>query len=124
MRNTYRAINPVILAVVTLTSMSPLVVRQAPAPAQTQAQCQSQSSGQPQASAAPSGPLQQRITPGLATLTDDLLFGDVWKRPELPSFTSVCVNWRFWSYEFSISVPGSAIARSSWSTCWMCVTSG
>ena len=34
-------------------------------------------------SAAPSGPLQQRIAPGLATLTDDVLFGDVWRRPEL-----------------------------------------
>ena len=28
-------------------------------------------------------PLQQRIAPGLATLTDDVLFGDVWRRPEL-----------------------------------------
>ena len=32
---------------------------------------------------APSGPLQQRIAPGLAMLTDDVLFGDVWRRPEL-----------------------------------------
>ena len=31
----------------------------------------------------PSGPVQQRIAPGLATLTDDVLFGDVWRRPEL-----------------------------------------
>ena len=31
----------------------------------------------------PSGELQQRIAPGLATLTDDVLFGDVWRRPEL-----------------------------------------
>ncbi len=29
------------------------------------------------------GQLQQRIAPGLATLTDDVLFGDVWRRPEL-----------------------------------------
>jgi hypothetical protein len=28
----------------------------------------------------PSGDLQQRIAPGLATLTDDVLFGDVWRR--------------------------------------------
>ena len=35
------------------------------------------------APAAPSGPVQQRIAPGLATLTDDVLFGDVWRRPEL-----------------------------------------
>jgi 4-carboxymuconolactone decarboxylase len=27
--------------------------------------------------------VQQRIAPGLATLTDDVLFGDVWSRPEL-----------------------------------------
>lgn len=31
----------------------------------------------------PSGPVQQRIAPGLATLTDDVLFGDVWIRPDL-----------------------------------------
>ena len=31
----------------------------------------------------PSGPVQQRIAPGLATLTDDVLFGDVWRRSEL-----------------------------------------
>ena len=38
----------------------------------------------PQQSAArPSGELQQRIAPGLATLTDDVLYGDVWQRPEL-----------------------------------------
>jgi 4-carboxymuconolactone decarboxylase len=36
-----------------------------------------------QGTARPSGELQQRIAPGLATLTDDVLFGDVWKRPEL-----------------------------------------
>ena len=33
----------------------------------------------------PSGALQQKIAPGLATLTDDVLFGDVWRRPELSS---------------------------------------
>jgi pimeloyl-ACP methyl ester carboxylesterase len=31
----------------------------------------------------PSGDLQQRIAPGMATLTDDVLFGDVWRRPGL-----------------------------------------
>ena len=30
-----------------------------------------------------SGPRQQAIAPGLATLTDDVLYGDVWRRPEL-----------------------------------------
>ncbi len=38
---------------------------------------------QPEASGKPSGPVQQRIAPGLATLTDDVLFGDVWRRPDL-----------------------------------------
>jgi 4-carboxymuconolactone decarboxylase len=38
---------------------------------------------QPQGTGRPSGELQQRIAPGLATLTDDVLFGDVWKRAEL-----------------------------------------
>ena len=33
--------------------------------------------------ARPSGPLQQTVAPGLATLTDEVLFGDVWRRPEL-----------------------------------------
>jgi len=37
----------------------------------------------PQGTSRPSGPVQQRIAPGLATLTDDVLFGDVWRRPEL-----------------------------------------
>jgi 4-carboxymuconolactone decarboxylase len=36
-----------------------------------------------QASARPSGELQQRIAPGLAALTDDVLYGDVWRRAEL-----------------------------------------
>jgi 4-carboxymuconolactone decarboxylase len=31
----------------------------------------------------PSGPLQQRLAPGLASLTDDVLYGDVWRRAEL-----------------------------------------
>jgi len=33
--------------------------------------------------ARPSGELQPRVAPGLATLTDDVLFGDVWARPDL-----------------------------------------
>jgi 4-carboxymuconolactone decarboxylase len=36
-----------------------------------------------QAPSRPSGTVQPRIAPGLATLTDDVLFGDVWKRPDL-----------------------------------------
>lgn len=37
----------------------------------------------PQQTARPSGPVQQRIAPGLATLTDEVLYGDVWRRAEL-----------------------------------------
>jgi 4-carboxymuconolactone decarboxylase len=32
----------------------------------------------------PSGPLQQRLAPGMAALTDDVLYGDLWRRPDLP----------------------------------------
>jgi 4-carboxymuconolactone decarboxylase len=31
----------------------------------------------------PSGPVQQKLVPGMAAYTDDVLFGDVWIRPEL-----------------------------------------
>jgi 4-carboxymuconolactone decarboxylase len=54
-----------------------------------QAQSTAPSSPQQQAPAEqarpgrPSGPVQQRIAPGLAALTDDVLFGDVWVRPGL-----------------------------------------
>ena len=44
---------------------------------------QSQPSSRQPATAGPSGALQQKIAPGLATLTDEVLFGDVWRRPEL-----------------------------------------
>ncbi len=47
-------------------------------------------SGTPQAPAQgqvrsprPSGDVQPRVAPGLAALTDDVLYGDVWQRPEL-----------------------------------------
>jgi len=40
-------------------------------------------SGREQRTPRPSGELQQRIAPGMAALTDDVLFGDVWTRPEL-----------------------------------------
>ena len=53
----------------------------APSP-QGQAQ-QPRASSQPQSTIRPSGPLQQKIAPGLAALTDEVLFGDVWTRPEL-----------------------------------------
>jgi 4-carboxymuconolactone decarboxylase len=38
---------------------------------------------QPQGTGRPSGTLQPKVAPGLATLTDDVLFGDVWNRTEL-----------------------------------------
>jgi len=64
--------------------LPPGVAGGAPAPAIAQTQVQSQAElSQPPSSARPSGPLQQRIAPGLATLTDDVLFGDVWRRSEL-----------------------------------------
>jgi 4-carboxymuconolactone decarboxylase len=37
----------------------------------------------PQGTPRPSGPLQQRLAPGFARLTDEVLFGDVWTRTEL-----------------------------------------
>jgi 4-carboxymuconolactone decarboxylase len=55
----------------------------------TPAQSQSPSVPQPQSPAVqpgtgrPSGPLQQKVAPGMAALTDDVLFGDVWRRPDL-----------------------------------------
>lgn len=36
-----------------------------------------------QSATRPSGDLQQRLAPAMAELTDDVLFGDVWRRPEL-----------------------------------------
>ena len=55
--------------------------------AQTQRQTPSEPQGQAPSTqprtAGASGALQQRIAPGLATFTDDVLFGDVWRRPEL-----------------------------------------
>ena len=54
------------------------------APAQpVQAAQTAPSSNRQQGTARPSGELQPRIAPGLASLTDDVLYGDVWTRPEL-----------------------------------------
>lgn len=44
---------------------------------------QPQASSQRQGTAGASGALQQTLAPGLATFTDDVLFGDVWRRAEL-----------------------------------------
>jgi 4-carboxymuconolactone decarboxylase len=52
-------------------------------------QPQGPSASQPQSPAAPpgpgrpSGPLQQKVAPGMAALTDDVLYADVWNRREL-----------------------------------------
>ena len=53
------------------------------AQSQAPSEQQPQPSSRQQATTGPSGALQQKIAPGLATLTDDVLFGDVWRRPEL-----------------------------------------
>jgi 4-carboxymuconolactone decarboxylase len=42
------------------------------------AQAQRASEAQQQASPRPSGPLQQKVAPGLARYTDEVLFGEVW----------------------------------------------
>ena len=55
-----------------------------PASQQGQAQPPQQPlSNRPQGTARPSGETQQRIAPGMAALTDDVLYGDVWRRPDL-----------------------------------------
>jgi 4-carboxymuconolactone decarboxylase len=56
---------------------------QAPAQPQVQSEPQPPPSNRRQGSIRPSGELQQRIAPGLGTLTDEVLFGDVWRRPDL-----------------------------------------
>jgi 4-carboxymuconolactone decarboxylase len=66
-----------ILFIATLTIFALL------ASAQTNSDQEPQATSQPQGGSRPSGTLQARIAPGLATLTDDVLFGDVWRRPEL-----------------------------------------
>jgi len=53
------------------------------AQSQAPSEQQLQSSGRQQATTGPSGALQQKLAPGLATLTDEVLFGDVWRQPEL-----------------------------------------
>jgi 4-carboxymuconolactone decarboxylase len=58
-------------------------ISQAPPQGQAQSAPQPAPSERPQGAARPSGEVQQRIAPGLATLTDDVLYGDVWRRPEL-----------------------------------------
>jgi 4-carboxymuconolactone decarboxylase len=63
--------------------LSPEGTDRSAAQPQIESDQQPQPARQPQGASRPSGPVQQRIAPGLATLTDDVLFGDVWRRPEL-----------------------------------------
>lgn len=56
---------------------------QSPTPAVTQPQAAQAPTPSGSGSRRPSGPLQQRLAPGLAMLTDDVLYGDVWRRGEL-----------------------------------------
>ena len=56
---------------------------QAPTPPVAPSEQQPAPANRQQGAPAPSGALQQKLAPGLATLTDDVLFGDVWRRPEL-----------------------------------------
>jgi 4-carboxymuconolactone decarboxylase len=42
-----------------------------------------QSAAAPPGRGRPSGPLQQKLAPGMALLTDDVLYGDVWRRSGL-----------------------------------------
>jgi 4-carboxymuconolactone decarboxylase len=63
------------------SAVSPRTLERTPMQTAVTPEQPSQPISQPQASGRPSGPVQQRIAPGLATLTDDMLFGDVWRRP-------------------------------------------
>ena len=62
---------------------SPEAHAQPRAQSQVPSEQQPQPSSQPRAATGASGALQQKLAPGLATLTDEVLFGDVWRRPEL-----------------------------------------
>jgi 4-carboxymuconolactone decarboxylase len=63
--------------------LSPEGTDRSAAQPQIESDQQRQPARQPQGTSRPSGPVQQRIAPDLATLTDDVLFGDVWRRTEL-----------------------------------------
>jgi 4-carboxymuconolactone decarboxylase len=58
-------------------------VARGPAQGQDQSAQPPLASDRPQGTARPSGEVQPRVAPGLATLTDEVLFGDVWRRAEL-----------------------------------------
>ena len=55
----------------------------ATSPPEAQSEAPQRPAVEPQGARRPSGPVQQRIAPGLASLTDGVLFGDVWRRTEL-----------------------------------------
>jgi 4-carboxymuconolactone decarboxylase len=54
-----------------------------PSQPQSPSMPQAESPSPQQATGRPSGPLQQKVAPGMAALTDDVLYGDVWRRPDL-----------------------------------------
>lgn len=69
---------------------------------------------QPQRTGGPSGALQQRLAPGLAGFTDEVLYGDVWRRPELsprnrslvlPAPTSDAARARAVNDQFAVVAP-------------------
>jgi 4-carboxymuconolactone decarboxylase len=53
--------------------------------AQSQPQMPAGPQAQQQSASRPSGPLQQKLAPGLAAYTDEVLFGEVWPGPGLTS---------------------------------------
>lgn len=55
----------------------------APSPPQNPSAPQPQSPGLQPDTGRPSGSLQQNVAPGMAALTDDVLYGDVWRRSDL-----------------------------------------
>ena len=67
------------LKIVACIAVASLIGAMAPAFAQGAPQQPSSAQTSPR----PSGPVQQRLVPGMAGYTDDVLFGDVWRRPEL-----------------------------------------
>lgn len=74
----------VFMATLTMVALLASVsTAQTPSRPQIESEQPPQPAGRSQGTIRPSGPVQQAIAPGLATLTDDVLFGDVWRRPEL-----------------------------------------
>ena len=67
---------PVAAGLMLATAIQGRAQTQAPSQPQEQASAQEQRGGS-------SSPLQRTFVPGLATYTDEVLYGDVWRRTEL-----------------------------------------